>query len=76
VSVRAASLNRGYDVYTGTSFAAPVVAAHFALLVPSPDAAAAAEARENLARQAQVLGDRAAFGYGYVAPVALNAATQ
>jgi subtilisin family serine protease len=76
VGVRAASLNRGYDVYTGTSFAAPVVAAHFALLVPSPDAEAAEEARENLARQAQVLGDHAAYGYGYVAPVSLNAATQ
>jgi subtilisin family serine protease len=76
VGVRAASLNRSYDVYTGTSFAAPVVAAHFALLLPSPDAVAAEEARANLARQAQALGDHAAYGYGYVAPVALNAPTQ
>jgi subtilisin family serine protease len=66
VDVRAATLNGDYASYTGTSFAAPVVTAHFATLVASPNVAAAHAARETLARAAERLGDRAAYGFGYV----------
>jgi hypothetical protein len=37
VSVRAANLPRGYAAVTGTSYAAPAIAARFALLLASPD---------------------------------------
>ena len=70
VGVRAAALDVDYRTYTGTSFAAPVVAAHFATLVASPDPAAARAAREVLARSAERLGSQPIYGFGYVGPVA------
>src|SRR5262249_33776071 len=69
VNVRAATLNGDYGTYTGTSFAAPVVTAHFATLVAAPGPAAARAARETLARGAERLGDSAAYGFGYVSPL-------
>ncbi|MBV9540536.1 MAG: S8 family serine peptidase [Alphaproteobacteria bacterium] len=64
VGVRAAKLDRGYSSVTGTSFAAPIVTARFALLLAGgarPDAALHA-----LQSEAQPLpGAR----YGYLAPV-------
>jgi subtilisin family serine protease len=75
VDVRAATLN-GYGSYTGTSFASPIVAARFAILIPEPDQNAARAARDNLARAARHLGDRSAYGFGYVAPLSLPAAAR
>jgi hypothetical protein len=76
VNVRAAALDDNYGTYTGTSFASPVVAAHFATLIASPDAAAARAARDALAHAAERLGDSAAYGFGYVGPVSLSLASQ
>ena len=73
VGVRAATLKRGYDTFTGTSFAAPVVAARFALMVRAPDPQAVRDASSRLAKAALRLGEQAAFGYGYVSPVQLTA---
>jgi hypothetical protein len=69
VDVRAATLKNRYATFTGTSFAAPVVAARFAQMVRAPDAQAAQTARTELARAALRLGGQSAYGYGYVAPV-------
>jgi subtilisin family serine protease len=55
VDVRAAALH-GYGDYTGTSFAAPAVAAHFALLMPAPDPQAAKLALARLEHAALPLG--------------------
>ena len=63
VGVRAAA-RHGYQDYTGTSFAAPAVAARFALLMPEPDTASAARALRQLADSATPLGS--AMGYGYL----------
>jgi subtilisin family serine protease len=76
VDVRAAALNVDYRTYTGTSFAAPVVAAHFATLIASPDPAAARVARDALARSAERLGKGAAYGFGYVGPVSPSLAAK
>lgn len=73
VGVTAATLS-GYGSYTGTSFAAPIVAARFAILIPEPDRNAARAARDHLAKAARRLGDRAAYGFGYVAPLSQSAA--
>lgn len=69
VSVRAATLKRGYDTFTGTSFAAPVVTAQFALMVRAPDAEAAHNASRRLAKSAVRLGEQSAYGYGFVGAV-------
>jgi subtilisin family serine protease len=69
VDVTAASLNDRVERVTGTSFAAPIVAAHFALLVPRPDPHAAAQAWTTLEREAQHLGPPGrndVYGYGYL----------
>lgn len=76
VDVRAAALKRGYDSYTGTSFAAPVVTARFAQLLSQPSVAAARAARDSLVHGAQPLGDRASYGFGYLAPMSLSLARQ
>jgi hypothetical protein len=73
VDVRAAVLHGGYRNVTGTSFAAPVVAARFALLMDKPDPAEAARAWTLLERAAVDLGPpgrNPIFGYGYLAPPA------
>ncbi|MDE2134773.1 MAG: S8 family serine peptidase [Alphaproteobacteria bacterium] len=69
VDVRAASV-RGYAKVTGTSFAAPAVAARFALLMPQPDVYAAQRATAMLEHAALPLGTAPrdpATGYGYLA---------
>jgi hypothetical protein len=71
VEVRAASLHHGYATVTGTSFASPIVAARFAVLMPRPDPAAADQARAMLERSAIDLGPSGrdpVFGYGYLDP--------
>ncbi|MDE2073492.1 MAG: S8 family serine peptidase [Alphaproteobacteria bacterium] len=50
VDVRAANLPDGYADYTGTSYASPVVAARFALLLRKPDLRQARTAQDRLAR--------------------------
>ncbi len=50
VDVRAANLPGGYADFTGTSYAAPIVTARFALLVGRPDVILARTAQETLAR--------------------------
>jgi subtilisin family serine protease len=68
VAVRAAKLDRGYATFTGTSFASPLVAARFALLVALPELAAAERALATLKAAALPLGgDRGAVGYGFLA---------
>ncbi len=69
VDVRAAAPERRYKDFTGTSFAAPAVAARFALLVPTPDVQSARRACLVLEHAALPLGKGAgdpAFGYGYL----------
>ena len=69
VAVRAAALKGRYAEVTGTSFAAPVVAARFAQLVPRADTALSARAWATLERQAVDLGTPGrdpVFGYGYL----------
>jgi len=74
VSVRAATLKSGYDTFTGTSFAAPVVTAQFAVMVRAPDADAARNASQRLAKSAIRLGEQSAYGYGFVGAVGSIAA--
>jgi len=69
VDVAVATLNKTYGAATGTSFAAPLVAARFALLIPKPDAAGAARAEQSLQVEAVDLGAPGrdpVFGYGYL----------
>jgi Subtilase family len=69
VDVRAAAPGRGYATVTGTSYAAPAVAARFALLVPGPDVQIAERACAQLQRAAVPLGKGPrdpATGYGYL----------
>lgn len=54
--VKAAALTGGFVTVRGTSFAAPVVAARLAALLPAPDAVGAKAAVEALGRQAVDLG--------------------
>ncbi|MDE2110028.1 MAG: S8 family serine peptidase [Alphaproteobacteria bacterium] len=73
VDVRTAAL-RGYTNDTGTSFATPVVAARFALLIPAPNSQTAERARLALERVALPMGKGPgdpAFGYGYLPPPSL-----
>jgi subtilisin family serine protease len=69
VDVRAAKPERGYSDFTGTSFAAPVVAARFALLVATPNVKAAQHAFIVLEKSAVSLSpDAGAYGHGYLGP--------
>jgi len=71
VDVRAAGLEGSYASLTGTSYAAPLVAARFALLMPRPDPAAVARAWVSLKAASIDLGAPgrdAVFGYGYLDP--------
>jgi hypothetical protein len=73
VNVRAAGLGGKYVTVTGTSFAAPIVAARFAVLLDKPDPAKAARAWLVLEHAAVDLGPpgrNPIFGYGYLDPPA------
>lgn len=70
VDVQAAALGGGYAPVTGTSFAAPLVAARFAAILHSPDSIAAQQAWMTLEKAAIDLGAPGrdpVFGYGYLA---------
>jgi hypothetical protein len=76
VDVPVASLNKTVGRATGTSFAAPVVAARFAWLMARPDPAAARRADARLQAEAIDLGAAGrdpVFGYGFLSPPALAA---
>ena len=67
--VQVAMLKKSYGRATGTSFAAPLIAARFALHMSRPDAEAAARAYENLQYEALDLGKPGrdpVFGYGFL----------
>jgi subtilisin family serine protease len=55
VDVRAASLPRGYGRFTGTSYAAPMVSARFALLMPNPGLPQAYKAGRYLIRTSHLI---------------------
>ena len=70
VDIPVAALNDRHTTMTGTSFAAPIVTARFALLVPRPDPRAAAQALAVLERAAEHLGPAGrndVYGYGFLA---------
>ncbi len=62
VDISAAILPSGYAKLTGTSYAAPAVAARFALLLDKPDSSAMRAALEQLLQEATPLPNRR-FGY-------------
>jgi subtilisin family serine protease len=67
--VSVAALNKTYVNATGTSFAAPLVAARFAMLLSRPDPAALLRAQQALQAEAVDLGAPGrddVFGYGYL----------
>lgn len=69
VGVRAAGEKGHYAPVTGTSFAAPMVAARFALMVPQADTQIAARALQALQHSAIDLGAPGrdpVFGYGFL----------
>jgi hypothetical protein len=69
VKVKAADLKKSYTAVTGTSFAAPLVAARFAREMARPDTADAARVSRLLESQAEDLGAPGrdpVFGYGYL----------
>ena len=69
VDVPAAVPGKTYKKFTGTSFAAPVVAAWFALKLTHPGTAAAAAVYRELQKQAIDLGDPGrdpVFGWGFL----------
>jgi len=69
VDVEAATLKDRTESVTGTSFAAPIVAGRFALLVPHADPRLAAQAWVTLERSALHLGAPGrndVYGYGYL----------
>ena len=69
VDVRAAAPKGHYQSVTGTSFAAPLVAARFALMMDKPDTAIAAHAMNALRHAAIDLGAPGRdpiFGYGFL----------
>jgi len=76
VDVNAARPQRSYTEFTGTSFAAPAVAARFALILPQPARAHAVQAWQILQRSALPLGKPGrdpVTGYGFLAsPSMLN----
>ncbi len=69
VNVKVAVPRDGYSKVTGTSFAAPIVATRFALLLQRPDPAGVAHAWAILERTALRLGSGTRdpeFGYGFL----------
>jgi len=69
VDVRVAGAKGHYVSMTGTSFASPLVAARFALMLPRADAQAAARVLQTLERNAIDLGTPGrdpVFGYGFL----------
>jgi subtilisin family serine protease len=69
VDVRAAKAERGFETFTGTSFAAPVVSARLALMISRPDPKAAALAIEALRREAVPFDfGKYGDGFGYLEP--------
>lgn len=69
VDVRVAAPKGGFDTVTGTSFAAPIVAARFAGLLQEANRTDIARARATLVRAAVDLGAPGrdpVFGYGYL----------
>jgi hypothetical protein len=69
VDVSVASLDKTYDMATGTSFAAPLVAARFALKMARPDVAASLRAQQDLRNEAVDLGAPGrdeVFGFGFI----------
>jgi len=69
VDVPVAALNDRHTTMTGTSFAAPIVTARFALLVPRADPRLAAEALAKLEHAAEHLGPAGRndiYGYGFL----------
>jgi hypothetical protein len=73
VDIRAAGLSRGYGKFTGTSYAAPVVTARFALILDTPNVTAAKAARTKLVQEAVPLSGA---GLYLDAPAALLSAAQ
>ncbi len=65
VNVRAAALPRGYGMATGTSYASPIVAARFALLVAAPSKENCEAALTALSREAVPMADS---GIAYLPP--------
>ena len=62
-------MKHGYKAVTGTSFASPIIAARFAILMARPDAGEAKRAWRALERAAIDLGAPGhdpVFGYGYL----------
>lgn len=71
VDVSVAAPKDHHETVSGTSFAAPIVAARFALLLSRPDPNAVAHAWSALEKEAVHLGPPGRndiFGYGYLAP--------
>lgn len=69
VEVRAASRDRGYSSFTGTSFAAPLVSARVAPMMSKLDVRAAAAAVESLRQQATPMDfGKYGDGFGYLDP--------
>jgi subtilisin family serine protease len=69
VNVTVASSNKAYEMATGTSFAAPLIASRFALKVARPDPAAFERAYRELRAEAVDLGAPGrddVFGYGFL----------
>lgn len=69
VDVTAATPRDRHDTMTGTSFAAPIVAARFAVLMPAPDPKAAAAALATLEKNALHLGAPGrndTYGFGFL----------
>jgi hypothetical protein len=69
VDVRVATMNNAYGRATGTSFAAPLLAARIAAAMSRPDARLAGEVRRTLQNEARDLGAKGrdpVFGFGFV----------
>lgn len=69
VDVQVAALDKSYGMATGTSFAAPLIAARLALKVARPDVAASLSAQQQLRAEAVDLGAPGrdeVFGYGLI----------
>jgi hypothetical protein len=69
VDVRVAAPGNSYGLATGTSFAAPLIAARIAASMSRPDARAAGNIKRALQREAIDLGARGrdpVYGYGFV----------
>ncbi len=65
VNIHAATLPNGYGLVTGTSYASPLVAARFALLMPAPGKDNCQAALDSLSHEATLLPD---IGMAYLPP--------